>query len=102
MLNLSTTATVFAANIGYRTIYSLFKRCGIVRLLSSAILGELGTVKKALKGGDVKEGINIHKKLYEALLGMKIKYIDVSKCNEGKVVEYLIKKKKRNTPQLMS
>ena len=40
-----------------RTIYSLFKRCGIVQLLSSAGLGGLGTVKKMLTGGDLKEGI---------------------------------------------
>ena len=39
------------------TIYSLFKRCGIVQLLSSAGLGGLGTVKKMLTGGDLKEGI---------------------------------------------
>ena len=45
------------------TIYSLFKRCGTLQLLSSAGLGELGTVKKALTSGDVKEGINLHKKL---------------------------------------
>ena len=39
------------------TIYSLFKRFGIVQLLSSAGLGRLGTLKKALTGGDVKEVI---------------------------------------------
>ena len=68
------------------TIYSLFKRCGIVQLLSSADLGVLGTVKKVLTGGDVKKGINLHK-LYEALLWTKIKYIDVSKCDKRNVVE---------------
>ena len=36
---------------------------------------------------DVKEGINLHKKLFEALLQTKIKYIDVSKCDERNVVE---------------
>ena len=49
-------------HIGMRmlhTIYSLLKRCGIVQLLSSAGLGVLGTVKKVLTGGDVKEGINL-------------------------------------------
>ena len=51
-----------------RTIYSLFKRCGIVQLLSSAGFGGLGSKKKALTGGDVQEGIKLHKKLYEALL----------------------------------
>ena len=55
-----------------RTICSLFKRWGLVQLFSSAGLGGLGTVKKALTGGDVKEGINLHKKLYEALLQTKM------------------------------
>lgn len=51
-------------------IYSLFKRFGIVQLLSSAGLGRLGTLKKALKDDDIKE-------LFEALLQTQIKYIDV-------------------------
>ena len=70
-----------------RTIYSLFKRSGIVQLLSSAGLGRLRAVKKALTSGDVKEGINFHKKLYEALLRTKIKYTDVSKCDKQNVIE---------------
>ena len=59
-----------------RTIYSLFERCGIVQLLHTAGLGGLGSVRKALKGGDVKEGILLNKKLYEALLRSKIMYLD--------------------------
>ena len=44
----------------------------------------------------VREGINIHKKLYEALLQTKIKYTDVSKCNEQNVAEVShVKKKKK-------
>ena len=43
------------------TIYIFLKRCGILQLLSSADLGGLGTVKKALSSGDVKEGINLIK-----------------------------------------
>ena len=39
------------------TIFNLFKRFGIVQLLSSAGLGRLGTLKKALTGGDVREVI---------------------------------------------
>ena len=62
-----------------RTIYSLFKRCGMLQLLSSAGLGGLGTVKKTLTGRNVKEGIILHKKLYEALLRTKIEYVDVFK-----------------------
>ena len=62
-----------------RTIYSLFKRCGMLQLLSSEGLGGLGTVKKALTGGDIKEGINLRKKLNEALSRTKIEYVDVFK-----------------------
>ena len=36
------------------TIYSLFKRCGIVQLLFSTGFGGLKTVKKALTDVDVK------------------------------------------------
>ena len=43
------------------TIYIFLKRCGMLQLLSSADLGGLGTVKKALSSGDVKEGINLIK-----------------------------------------
>ena len=56
-----------------RTIYSLFKRCDIVQLLSSAGLWWTGDQKKKTTGSDIKEGINFHKKLYEAFLRMKIK-----------------------------
>ena len=69
-----------------RTIFSLFKRCGLVQLRSSAGFGGLGNVKKALTVGDVKEGINFYKKLHEALLRTKIKYIDVSIGDERNVV----------------
>ena len=64
------------------TIYSLFKRRDLVQLLSLAGLGGLGTVKKTSTGGYVKEGINLYKKLYEALSQTKTKYIDVSKYDE--------------------
>ena len=43
------------------TIYIFLKRCGMLQLLSSADLGGLGTVQKALSSGDVKEGINLIK-----------------------------------------
>ena len=45
-----------------RTIYSLYQRSGLVQILSTAGLGGLGTIKKALKGGDVNEAIRLHKK----------------------------------------
>ena len=58
-----------------RTIYTVFKGCGIIQLLSSAGLGGLGSIKKALTGGDVKEGINLHKKLFEAFLRSKLEFL---------------------------
>ena len=51
-----------------RTIYSLFNKIGIVQVLSASGLGGLGAVQKCLKGGDVNEGINLHKKMFEALI----------------------------------
>ena len=51
----------------------------MLQLLSSKGLGGLGTVKKALTGGDFKEGINLLKKLYEGILRTKIEYFDVFK-----------------------
>ena len=79
-----------------RTIYSLFGRCGIVKLLSSAGLGGLGTVKKALTYGNIKEIVNLYENLYETLLRTKIKYIEVTKCDRQNVVKvsYIYKKEK--------
>ena len=51
-----------------RTIYSRFNGCGLVELLSEVGLGGEGTIKKALKGGDVKEGVRFYKLLFEAIL----------------------------------
>ena len=59
-----------------RTIYSLFNKIGIVQVLSASGLGGLGTVQKCLKGGDVNEGINLHKKMFEALIQTKIEYLN--------------------------
>ena len=67
------------------SVCACYVRFGILQLLSSAGLGGLGTVKKALTGGDVKEGINLHKKLYEALLRTKIEYVAVSMCGSETV-----------------
>ena len=36
----------------------------------------MGTVQKCLKGGDVNEGINLHKKMFEALIQTKIEYLN--------------------------
>ena len=70
-----------------RTICSLFKRCGMLQLLSSAGLGGLGTVKNVLTSGDTKEGSNLHKKLHEALLRTKIEYFDVFKHEAVKEID---------------
>ena len=54
------------------TIYIFLKRCGMLQLLSSADLGGLGTVKKALSSGDVKEGINLIKSCMRHLYIQKL------------------------------
>ena len=59
-----------------RTIYSLFNKAGFIQVLSAAGLGGLGSVKKALKGGDVNEGINLHKKMFEAVIRTKIQHLN--------------------------
>ena len=59
----------------------------MLQLLSSKGLGGLGTVKKALTGGDFKESINLQKKLYETLLGTKIEYFDVFKHQTFKNID---------------
>ena len=59
----------------------------MLQLLSLAGLGGLATVKKALTGGDVKEGINLHKKMHEALLHKKIEYFDVFKNKAIKEID---------------
>ena len=47
-----------------KTIYSLFKNIGFIQRLSSAGMGGICTLIKFLKAGDVKEGIEVHKKLF--------------------------------------
>ena len=51
------------------------KGCGFVKLLAEVGLGGEGSIKKALKGGDVKEGVRLYKLLFEAILRSKIKYL---------------------------
>ena len=55
-----------------RTIYSCFRNTGLVELLSTVGLGGKGTIQNALKGGDVKYGIYLHKLLFEAIARSKI------------------------------
>ena len=58
-----------------KTIYSRFKGCGFVKLLAEVGIGGEGTIKKALNGGDVKEGVRLYKLLFEAVLRSKVKYL---------------------------
>ena len=51
-----------------RTIYSRVKDFGIIKLLVEAAVGTEGTIRSALRGGDVKLGIRYYKILYEAFL----------------------------------
>ena len=55
-----------------RCIYSRFKGFGFPELLSEVGLGGSGTIEKALKGGDVKEGIRYYKFLFEAVYRIKL------------------------------
>ena len=59
----------------------------MLQVLYSAGLGGLRTFKKALTGGDIREGINLHKKLYEAPLHTKIEYFDVFKHEAVKEID---------------
>ena len=58
-----------------KTIYSRFKGCGFVKLLAEIGIGGEGTIKKALNGGDVKEGVRLYKLLLLAVLRSKVKYL---------------------------
>ena len=58
-----------------KTIFSRSKDSGIIKLFAySGITGE-GTIKHALKGGDVKFGIHLHKLMFEAIIRTKIIYL---------------------------
>ena len=58
--------------------FSRFKDSGIIKLfVQSGISGE-GTIKHALKGGDVKFGIHLHKLMFEAIIRTKIIFLEKS------------------------
>ena len=46
-----------------------------MELLSSAGLGDKGTIKKALKRGDAKEAIYLYRSLFEAFLRSKVEHL---------------------------
>ena len=70
-----------------KTIFSLFKNCGFVQLLSASGLGGMDTIKKALSGGDVKDVNELNKKLFEATMRYKLEYdnscIENLRCSEN-------------------
>ena len=51
-----------------RTIYEQFNKCGVTELLFEVGLGKKGTIKRNVKGGDIKEGILLHNNFLQALL----------------------------------
>ena len=55
-----------------KTILSRFKDCGMIQLLAEVGIGSEGTIRAAMNGNDVKEGIRYSKILYEAFLRTKI------------------------------
>ncbi len=57
-----------------RTIHSRFKGSGIVELLSEAGVGAEGTIKSAINGSNVKQGVRYYKLIFEALLRTKLAY----------------------------
>ena len=61
-----------------RTLYSPFKDFGIIELLVEATVGTEGTIRSALREGDVKLGIRYYKILCEAFLRSKIKFLETS------------------------
>ena len=66
-----------------KSIYSRFKDCGLVRLLSECGIGSEGTIRSAMNGGDVKAGIRYYKILYEAFMRLKIKSQEQPINDEG-------------------
>ena len=61
-----------------KIIFSSFKDSGIIKLfVYSGISGE-GTIKHALKGGDVKFGIHLRKLMFEAIIRIKIIFLEKS------------------------
>ena len=61
-----------------KTAFSRFKDSGIIKLfVYSEISGE-GTIKHALKGGNVKLGIHLHKMMFAAITRTKMIFLEKS------------------------
>ena len=55
-----------------KCIYSYFQGIGFSELLSEVGLGGAGSIDKALKAGDVNDGIRFYKMLFEAIYRIKV------------------------------
>ena len=61
-----------------KTIFSRFKDSRIFKLIVYSEISGEGTIKHALKGGDVKFDIHLHKLMFEAIIRTKIIYLEKS------------------------
>ena len=62
---------------------SRFKDLGIIELLVEAEVRTEGTIRSAIRGGDVKQGIHYHKIIYVAFTRSKINFLENSTCEES-------------------
>ena len=61
-----------------KDLHSRLKDPGIIELLVKAAHETEGTIRSALQGGDVKQGIQYYKILYEAFSPSKIQFLETS------------------------
>ena len=61
-----------------KAIFSRFKDSGIIKLFVYSTISGEGTIKLALKGGDLKFGIHLQKLMFEAITRTKIINIEKS------------------------
>ena len=80
-----------------KTIYSRFKDCGMVELLSEVGVGNEGTIRTSMNGGDFKEGIRYYQILFEAFLRTKLNKMNFT--NEHSLDEAISNVQKDLNPQ---
>ena len=73
-----------------RTKYSRFKNLVIIELLLEAGVRTKGTIRSAIRGGDIKQGIHYHKIIYVAFTRPKINFSENSTCEESGEYKYKI------------
>ena len=66
-----------------RTIYFRFKDSYIIELLAEAEVGTEGTIRSAIREGDIKQGIRYYKILYEAFARSKTSFFENSTCQKS-------------------